>query len=79
MVNLARTKIGYSDLRKLCLEEIRQWPGCETVAGIQLVRDNTPWGFSIKITLYGQTNKKLADRAKSFVQRANQRRYRLSE
>ena len=78
MVNLVRTKISYSHLRKVCLDEIRQWPGCETVAGLQLVRDNTPSGFSLNITLYGQADRKTADRAKLYVERTNRRRYRLS-
>jgi len=50
----------------------------ETAAGLQLVRDNTRSGFSINITLYGQADKKIADRAKRYVERTNRRQYRLS-
>ena len=79
MIKLVRTKINYTELRKRCLEEIRQWPGCETVAGLQLVRNASPSGFSINITLYGLADKKTADRAKVYVERVNQRLYRLTE
>jgi hypothetical protein len=55
--------INYGALRKECLEAVRQWPGCETVGGIQIVRDNTPSGFSVRVTLYGQADEKVANRA----------------
>ena len=50
-----------------------------TVAGLQLVRNASPSGFSINITLYGLADKKTADRAKVYVERVNQRQYRLTE
>jgi hypothetical protein len=78
MVNL-RTKISYGPLRRECLEAIRRWPGCETVAGLQLIRDNTPAGFSVKITLYGQADRKKADRARVCVEREKRRQFRLTE
>jgi hypothetical protein len=31
--------VSYGDLRKQCLEAIRQWPGCQTVSGIRIIRD----------------------------------------
>src|ERR1700740_3161487 len=52
MIKFNRTAVMYDTLRKECLKTIRQWPVCETVAGIQLIRDNSPAGFSAKITLY---------------------------
>jgi hypothetical protein len=76
---LPRAGIAYADLRKRCLEAICQWPGCETVAGIQLVRTNSASAFVVKITLYGQAEKKTADRAKACVEREMQRRFRLTE
>ena len=54
---------GYGALRKECLEAVRQWPGCETVGGIQIIRSNTPVGFSVRVTLYGKADGKIADRA----------------
>ena len=40
--------MSYGALRKECLEAVRQWPGCETVGGIQLIRENTPGGFPVR-------------------------------
>ena len=79
MIKFNRTAVTYDNLRKECLETIRQWPGCETVAGIQLIRDNSPAGFSAKVTLYGRADKKVADRAMICVQREKRRHYRLTE
>jgi hypothetical protein len=78
MIKINRTTVTYYNLRKECLEAIRQWPGCETVAGIQLIRDNSPAGFSAKITLYGRADKKVADRAMTCVEREKRRHYRLT-
>jgi hypothetical protein len=52
MVKFITIGVSYEALRKDCLEVIRQWPGCETVSGIQIIRDNSPSGFSVRITLY---------------------------
>jgi hypothetical protein len=61
------------------LDAIRQWPGCETVAGIQLVRTNSPSGFSVKITLYGKSEATKADKAAAFVERAMGRQFHLTD
>jgi hypothetical protein len=61
------------------LEAVKQWPGCETIAGIQIVRDNTSRGFSVRVTLYGEADKKTADRAIHCVQREKQRHFHLAE
>jgi len=74
-----RAEIRYDALRKECLDAIRHWPGCETVTGIQLIRDSSPAGFLVKITLYGRADKKIADRAMICVQREKRRHYRLIE
>ncbi len=71
--------ISYGALRKECLQEIRQWPGCQTVTGIQIVRNNSPSGFSIRVTLYGKADQKIADRAMNCVQREKRRQYHLIE
>ena len=70
--------ISYATLRKECLDAIRQWPGCETVSGIQLVRQNKGY-FSVLITLYGTANEKVANRASRTVQREMRRRFHLTE
>jgi hypothetical protein len=58
---------------------VRQWPGCETVSGIQIIRNNTPGGFSVRVTLYGKADERLADRAMTCVQREKRRRFHLTE
>jgi hypothetical protein len=65
--------MGYGALRRECLEAVRQWPGCEKVSGIQIIRENMPGGFSIRVTLYGKSDKKNADRAIACVQREKRR------
>jgi hypothetical protein len=71
--------LSYGALRKECLETVRHWPGCETVAGIQIIRDNTPGGFSVRVTLYGDADKKIADRAIACVEREKRRHFHLTE
>lgn len=58
---------------------MRSWPGCETVAGIQIVRNNTPSRFSVRVTLYGKADARIADRAMSYVEREKRRQYHLTE
>jgi hypothetical protein len=58
VVRFKTVGIRYGALRKECLEAVRLWPGCETVAGIQIIRSNTPAGFSIRVTLYGTPTSK---------------------
>jgi len=74
---LIRTKISYEALRKECLEAVKCWPGCETIAGIQLIRNNSPAGFSVRITLYGKADKRIADRAMIYVEREKRRQFWL--
>jgi len=50
---------SYGALRKECLEAVRQWPGCETVGGIQIIRDKPPGGFSVGLRCTGRPTKKL--------------------
>jgi hypothetical protein len=70
--------IGFAALRKECLDAIKQWPGCETVSGIQVVRQNDGY-FSVLITLYGTANEKVANRASRAVQREMRRRFHLTD
>jgi hypothetical protein len=71
--------MSYGALRKECLEALRQWPGCETVGGIQIIRDNTSGGFTVRVTLYGDADKKIADRAIACVEREKRRHFHLTE
>jgi hypothetical protein len=43
--------LNYGALRNECLEAVRQWPGCETIAGIQIIRENSPGGFSVRVDI----------------------------
>ena len=69
--------LNYVALRKECLDAVRQWPGCATIAGIQILRENSPGGFSVRVTLYGKAEQKLANRAIKFVQREKRRLFHL--
>jgi hypothetical protein len=79
MVKLKTVGLTYGDLRKECLDAVRQWPGCESVAGIQILRGKRPGSFSVKITLYGNAEVKRANRAMACVQREKQRQFHLTE
>ena len=69
--------LSYGALRKECLEAVRQWPGCETVGGIQIIRSNKRGDFSVRVTLYGKADKKIADRAIIYIQREKRRHFHL--
>ena len=71
--------LSYGTLRKECLEAVRQWPGCETIGAIQIVRDKTPGGFTVRVTLYGKADKRIADRAINCVQREKRRLFHLND
>jgi hypothetical protein len=71
--------LSYAALRNECLEAVRCWPGCETISGIQIIRDNTPGGFSVRVTLYGKADEKIANRAITCVEREKRRHFRLTE
>jgi hypothetical protein len=79
MPKLKTVGVSYGDLRKECLEAIRQWPGCQTVSGIQIIRDHSPSGFSVRITSYGESDQKFADRAMIYIEREKRRHYHLTE
>lgn len=78
MLGFGTKAVTYAALRKECLDAVRHWPGCESISGIQLVRTNNG-RFTVRVTLYGTSDKKLADRAIVYVQRELQRHFRLLE
>jgi hypothetical protein len=49
------------------------------VGGIQIIRSNKPGGFSVRVTLYGKADKKIADRAIICVQREKRRHFHLND
>jgi len=79
MAKSATVGLDYGALRRECLEAVKQWPGCETVSGIQIIREGPPGGFSVRVTLYGKAQKKIADRAINCVQREKRRHFHLKE
>ena len=79
MMKFKTVGVRYADLRRDCLEAVRQWPGCETVSGIQIIRSNRRFGFSVRITLYGEADQSIADRAMMYVEREKRRRFHLLE
>jgi hypothetical protein len=72
------TAISRADLIRDCLNQIRQWPGCETIGAIE-IHDDFKGGFVAKITNYGKSRKRHADRAMLCVQRETQRRYHMKQ
>ena len=68
--------ISRADLTRDCLQQIRCWPGCETVESVAILGD--PRGaFSVRVMDYGQANKRISDRAIRCVEREKLRRYHL--
>jgi hypothetical protein len=70
--------LTYAALRKECLDAVRQWPGCEAISGIQIIRQNNG-AFAVRVTLYGTAERRLADRAMNAVQREKRRYFHLIE
>jgi hypothetical protein len=79
MVSFHYSTVGlnYAALRKECLEAVRQWPGCESITGIQIIRNSGPGRFSVRITEYGNADVRTANRAIMCVQREQRRQYHL--
>lgn len=70
------TAIGREDLARDCLQELRMWPGCETVGTIRVL-DEPRDRFAVRVIDYGAASRKLADRALRCIQREKLRRYHL--
>ncbi len=68
--------ISRSNLIRDCLNEVRLWPGCETVQGVGVFIDNKK--FFVRVMDYGSANKRIADRALSCIQREKLRRYHVT-
>jgi hypothetical protein len=68
--------IDRASLTKDCLEEVRLWPGCETVHSVAILQDGTD-NFLVRVVAYGAAKKKTADRAALCIQREKRRRYHL--
>jgi hypothetical protein len=68
--------ISRADLTRDCLQQIRLWPGCETVERLGVLAE-ARGGFSVHVTNYGAARKRIADRAIRCIQREKLRRYHL--
>jgi hypothetical protein len=68
--------ISRADLTRDCLQQLRLWPGCETVEGVAVLGD-LRGRFTVRVMDYGMTKKYLADRALRCIQREKLRRYHL--
>jgi hypothetical protein len=64
-------------LKKDCLIAVKQWPGCETVAEIGLVREGN--GCSLTILNYGTAEPRLAQRAVRAFQNECRRHFHVAE
>jgi hypothetical protein len=69
--------ISRADLTRDCLQQLRLWPGCETVEGLAVLGD-LRGKFTVHVVDYGQAEKNLADRALGCIRREKQRRYHLN-
>jgi hypothetical protein len=49
--------IDRASLTKDCLEEVRLWPGCETVHSVAILQDGTD-NFLVRVISYGAAKKK---------------------
>jgi hypothetical protein len=77
-MGFSRYTIGISraDLTRDCLQQLRLWPGCETVEAVAVLGD--PQGkFTVHVADYGLAKKPLADRALHCIRREKQRRFHL--
>ena len=62
-------------VKRDCLIAVKQWPGCETVAEIGIVRAEL--GFTLIVLNYGAAEKRLADRAVRSFQNECRRHYHV--
>jgi hypothetical protein len=70
------TEIDRAELARICLEELRSWPGCEGVASVGVL-SAPPNRFIVRVIEYGMAEKRLADRALRFIEREKLRQYHL--
>ena len=77
-MGFSRHTVGMSraDLMRDCLQQIRLWPGCETVEEIGVLAEPRG-GFSVHVVNYGSAKKRVADRAIGCIRREKLRRYHL--
>jgi hypothetical protein len=62
--------ISRADLARESLEDLRRWPGCESVVSVGVL-SAPPDRFILRVIQYGGAEKRLADRAIRFIEREN--------
>jgi hypothetical protein len=70
------TGINRTDLARRSLEQIRLWPGCETVVSVGVLAGPSR-RFELRVIDYGAAEKRRADRALRFIEREKLRQYFL--
>jgi hypothetical protein len=70
--------ISRADLTRDCLQQLRMWPGCETVEGIAVLVTGRG-KFTVHVVEYGLAKKWTADRALGCIQREKLRHFHLKE
>lgn len=70
------TAIERKELARICLEQIRLWPGCEAVVSVGVL-SMPPGRFTLRVTEYGTAPTKLADRALRAIEREKLREFHL--
>lgn len=68
--------IEREELARLCLEEIRLWPGCDSVISVALLAAPLD-RFKLRVADYGAASPKLPDRAPRPIEREKLRYYHL--
>ena len=68
--------VNRADLARDCLQELRLWPGCETVEGVAVLK-GVRNRFTVHVTDYGRSKKYVADQALGCIQREKQRHFHL--
>jgi hypothetical protein len=68
--------ISRADLTRDSIQELRLWPGCETVQGIAVLA-TASGKFTVHVVDYGLAKKNLADRALRCIQREKLRHFHL--
>jgi hypothetical protein len=69
-------QISRADLTRDCVQQLRLWPGCETVESVVVLGD-LRGRFTVRVIGYGMAKKKIADRALSCIRREKLRRFHL--
>jgi hypothetical protein len=68
--------INRGDLARDCLQQLRLWPGCETVECVAVLGD-LHGRFTLHVTHYGVAKNNMADRALRAIQREKIRHFHL--